>query len=116
MTTEPRQHNFLVITYDQHNPNCSGYAGHPVVRTPNTDALARSGTIFSRAYVVNPLCMPSRAALYTGLTTRGHRLRMNGNSLGRDVPTFTEALRQAGYPTHGVGKIHLEVIGTKQTG
>ena len=76
-----RRPNILVITDDQHNPTCFGYAGHPVVRTPNIDALVASGTNFSRAYVAHPLCTPSRASLFTGLTTRGHRVRMNGIQL-----------------------------------
>ena len=99
--------NFLIITTDQHNPTCFGYAGHPLVRTPNFDALAARGTSFTRAYVSNPLCTPSRATMFTGLHTRGHRVRMNGVQLGYDVPTFTESLRQSGYRTHCVGKIHL---------
>ena len=45
--------------------------------------------------------------MFTGLHTRGHRVRMNGVQLGYDVPTFPEALRQNGYRTHCVGKIHL---------
>ena len=108
MTSKQQERpNFLIITTDQHNPTCFGYAGHPVVRTPHIDALARSGTNFSRAYVTNPVCMPTRASLYTGLTTRGHRVRMNGIPLSRDVPTITQALLDSGYNTHCVGKIHL---------
>lgn len=99
--------NFLIITTDQHNPTCFGYAGHPVVRTPNLDALAAQSTNFSRAYVTNPVCMPTRASLYTGLMPSGHRVRMNGIPLSRDVPTITQSLVDAGYETHCVGKIHL---------
>ena len=110
MSEEERQRpNILVITDDQHNPTCFGYAGHPVVQTPNIDALAASGTSFSRAYVGHPLCTPSRATLFTGLTTRGHRVRMNGIQLRPDVPTWPEALRQAGYRTHYSGKPHLRI-------
>src|ERR1044072_7346006 len=96
----PRRPNFLFIMVDQLHPDCLGFAGHPVVRTPNLDALARTGTSFRRAYVANPLCMPSRSSIFTGLTPRGHRVRMNGVSLRPDVPTFTDALRRAGYRTH----------------
>ena len=103
--------NFLIITTDQHNPTCMGYEGHPVVRTPNIDALARSGTIFSRAYVTNPVCSPTRASLFTGLYPSGHRLRMNGIALSTSVPTFTQALRDSGYTTYCAGKIHLRTSG-----
>ena len=112
MTTEQRRPNFLIITDDQHNPTCFGYAGHPMVRTPNVDALAASGTSFSRAYVAHPLCTPSRATLFTGLTTRGHRVRMNGIQLRDDVPTWSEALRQSGYSTHYCGKPHIRISAT----
>ena len=73
--------NFLVIMVDQHNPTYFGYAGHPVVQTPNIDQLAASSVNLSRAYVTNPVCMPSRASFFTGLTTRGHRVRHERNSL-----------------------------------
>jgi arylsulfatase A-like enzyme len=104
--------NVLLIMVDQQHPGCLGYAGHPVVRTPRIDALARSGVTFSRAYVANPLCMPSRASLFTGLTTRGHRVRMNGIRLDPAIPTFAGALRQAGYRTHAAGKLHFATSNT----
>ena len=99
--------NFLIIITDQFHPGCLGYAGHPVVQTPNIDRLAASGMTFTRAYTNQPLCLPARATMFTGLTPRGHRVRMNGIPLDPAVPTFTEALRQSGYHTHCCGKIHL---------
>lgn len=99
--------NFLIFITDQFNPRCLGYAGHPLVRTPNIDQLAVGGMIFTRMYTTQPLCMPARATLFTGLTPRGHRVRMNGIPLDPSIPTFTEALHQAGYITHYCGKIHL---------
>jgi arylsulfatase len=55
--------------------------------------------------------MPARATLFTGRTPRGHGVRTNGIPLSREIPTMTEAVRQAGYRTHGVGKIHLNTFG-----
>ena len=104
--------NFLAIITDQFHPGCLGYAGHPVVSTPNIDKLAASGMIFTRAYSNQPLCMPARATLFTGLTPRGHGVRMNGIPLDPDIPIFTEALRRDGYRTHCCGKIHLRLSGT----
>jgi arylsulfatase A-like enzyme len=103
--------NFLIITTDQHNPTHFGYAGHPVVQTPNIDALAAQSTNFSRAYVTNPVCMPTRASLYTGLMPSGHRVRMNGIPLDWDVPTIFQSLADDGYATHVAGKIHLRPSG-----
>ncbi|MDP6358207.1 MAG: sulfatase-like hydrolase/transferase [Planctomycetota bacterium] len=99
--------NFLIIITDQFHPRCLGYAGHPVVSTPNIDRLAAEGMAFERMYTPQPLCMPARASMFTGLTPRGHRVRMNGIPLDRSIPTFTETLRQNGYHTHCCGKIHL---------
>ncbi|MEZ5344961.1 MAG: sulfatase-like hydrolase/transferase [Pyrinomonadaceae bacterium] len=99
--------NIVFIMVDQHNPHYFGYAGHPVVRTPNIDRLAKSGLNFQKAYCGNPLCMPSRAGVFTGLTTRGHRARMNGVTLDPDIPTFTDELRKSGYRTKAVGKLHF---------
>ena len=101
--------NFLIFIVDQFHPRCLGYAGHPLVRTPNLDRLAASGMTFQRMYTSQPLCMPARATLFTGLTPRGHRVRMNGIPLDPSIPTFTGALRAAGYQTHCCGKIHLHV-------
>ncbi len=103
--------NLLIIITDQWHPGCFGYANHPVVQTPNIDRLAASGMNFSRMYTPQPLCMPARASLFTGLTPRGHGVRMNGIPLDYAIPTFTEALRLAGYHTRCDGKLHLRPSG-----
>lgn len=97
----------LLIMVDQQHPRCLGYAGHPTLRTPHIDRLAAESVNFTRAYVANPLCMPSRASVFTGLTTRGHRVRMNGIRLDPALPTFVDGLRAAGYRTHSAGKLHF---------
>lgn len=94
MTGTDPQPNFLIFITDQFHPGCLGYAGYPVVRTPSIDRLAAEGVNFSRMYTTQPLCMPARATMFTGLTPRGHRVRMNGIPLDPSIPTFTEALRQ----------------------
>ncbi len=99
--------NFLIICTDQMRADHMGCAGNPVIRTPNLDALAAAGTHLPRAYVNCPLCMPSRATLYTGRTPRGHGVRTNGIPLDRDTPTVATALAEAGYRTGAIGKIHL---------
>lgn len=103
--------NFLIVMTDQQRADYLGCAGHPVLRTPNLDRLASEGVRFSRAYVNNPVCMPSRSTMLTGQTPRGHGVRTNGINLDPAIPTMTEALRLAGYRTHAVGKIHVNVYG-----
>ncbi|HMJ08308.1 MAG TPA: sulfatase-like hydrolase/transferase [Pyrinomonadaceae bacterium] len=105
--TNDSRPNILLIMVDQQHPGYFGYAGHPIVRTPNIDKLAQNGLNFNKAYCGNPLCMPSRAGVFTGLTTRGHRARMNGVTLDENLPTFTNELRKAGYQTKAVGKLHF---------
>ena len=64
---EQQRPNVLMIAVDDLN-DWVGYAGtHPDTRTPNIDALAERGTVFTRAYSQFPLCGPSRASLFSGL-------------------------------------------------
>ena len=58
--------NLLFILSDQHNREVMGCSGHPIVKTPNLDLLANSGTRFTNAYTPSPICVPARAALATG--------------------------------------------------
>ena len=99
--------NFLVICTDQMRADHMGCDGNSVIQTPHLDSLAQSGTHFQRAYVNCPLCMPSRATMFTGLTPRGHEVRTNGIPLNRSIPTLTESLKKAGYHTASIGKLHF---------
>jgi len=103
----PTRPNFLFFIADQFRRDLLGCAGHPVVRTPNLDRLAAEGVRFDRCYSVHPLCMATRATWFTGLAPRAHGVRCNGVPLNPSLPTMAEALRQAGYRTHGIGKIHV---------
>ncbi len=58
--------NLLVIMSDEHNVGTLGCHGHPMVKTPNIDRLAASGTRFSSAYTNSPICMVARASFATG--------------------------------------------------
>ena len=61
--------------------------------TPNIDRLRARGVTFTNAITSNPLCMPTRATLATGLTTRGHGLLENGYELDPALPTFMRTLQ-----------------------
>lgn len=58
--------NVIFIFSDQHNPGFSGCYGG-ITRTPNIDSLAQGGVLFENAYSNCPLCVPSRASMFTGL-------------------------------------------------
>lgn len=102
--------NFVYIITDQHRFDWLGLTGHPLVKTPNIDSLAKRGTVFDRFYVANPVCMPNRAALLTGRYSSVNSVRCNGIPLSKDANTFTKRLMDEGYDTAALGKMHLQTM------
>jgi choline-sulfatase len=98
--------NLLLIVSDQHHPRCAGFAGHPVVHTPNLDALAASGTTFRSAYCASPICVPARASIATGRYVFQHRCWDNAAPYAGDPPSWGHRLIGAGYDVSTVGKLH----------
>lgn len=111
MSNHKKRYNFLVFIVDQMQSYALGCNGNPDVRTPHIDALASQGANFPRAYCNNPVCMPSRSTLLTGLTPRQHGCLTNGTILPETAPTVTQTLANHGYRTHAVGKLHLQPWG-----
>ena len=105
MTDRP---NFVFIITDQQRADWLGCAGHPVLRTPNIDALAARGTRFENFHAASPVCMPNRASLLTGRYPSLHGLRYNGCVLPENANTFVDVLAGAGYDTAAIGKSHLQ--------
>jgi arylsulfatase A-like enzyme len=103
-----RRPNVLFVICDQLRADHLGYAGNAVVDTPNIDALAAAGTVFDRAYVNNPICMPNRSTIMTGRMPSAHGVIFNDRSLEPNCTTFPSALRAAGYRTALIGKSHLQ--------
>ncbi|MBL8574589.1 MAG: alkaline phosphatase family protein [Hyphomicrobiaceae bacterium] len=89
--------NVLFVTLDQWRADCVGAFGHPVVKTPNIDAVARRGVGFRRHYTNAVPCSPARACLYTGLHQQTNRVVRNGTPLDRRHLTIAQAVRRAGY-------------------
>ncbi len=89
--------NILLITADQWRGDCTGYAGHPIVRTPTLDALAAEGTAFLNHYAQAAPCSPARAGLYTGLYQMNNRVCRNGSPLAGRFDNIARAARRAGY-------------------
>ena len=103
--------NIIVIVADQLRDSHLGFRGLVPVRTPNIDRLAGSGHVFNRAYVGNPVCMPNRATIMTGMWPSAHGLRTNGLPLDPRIDTFARVLRNRGWRTAAIGKLHLQPMG-----
>ena len=110
--------NFIIILADDLGHGDLGYTGSSQIKTPNIDALAKSGIVFTEGYVSAPVCGPSRAGLITGR----HQVNFGyDNNLGEVLPQFNEAyaglpvneqtiadkLAKQGYTNGIVGKWHL---------
>jgi len=106
--------SILAFCVDQMQATALACAGHPDVKTPNLDRLAGEGVRFSRAYCENPLCTPSRLSLLTGLSSRQHGVYTLGSLLPPETPTVASVLKQIGYRTHAVGKMHIQPWGLER--
>ena len=102
------QPNFIFIMTDDQGYGDLGCYGHPVVKTPNIDALAAKGTRFDEFHVATPVCMPNRASFMTGRMPSVHGLRYNGCTLSKRANTFVDVLKASGYATASIGKSHLQ--------
>lgn len=103
----PRR-NVLFIAADDLNHCFSAY-GHPLVKTPHLDAIARRGVLFDRAYCQFPLCSPSRTSIMTGLApdaTGIYNLRDHFRDSVPDAVTLGQAFQKNGYFVARVGKIY----------
>ncbi|MHC4743739.1 MAG: sulfatase family protein [Planctomycetota bacterium] len=103
--------NVLFLIMDQHHHAIMGFAGNPVVKTPNLDRLAREGVRFTNAVCATPYCSPTRAALSTGRWP--HTVGIVNNctagapALTSDKGTTEGILFDRGYATEHIGKWHL---------
>jgi len=98
--------NILLLMTDQHRADCLGAAGNKVIQTPNLNSLAAGGAIFRHAYSSTPTCTPARAALLTGQSPWSHGMLGYGNVAGHYAIEMPRLLRDAGYFTTGIGKMH----------
>ncbi len=99
--------NILFILSDDHRWDALSQLGHPVVKTPSLDRLAREGVLFENAFCTTSLCSPSRASFLTGMYAHSHGVKNNMTPWNNAQVTFLEALHQAGYETGFVGKWHM---------
>lgn len=92
--------NLLLLTLDTTRADRLGCYGYSSADTPVMDHLARTGTLFERAFTPAPLTLPAHASLLTGMEPPEHGLRINGqNRLDESVTTLAESLKAKGYET-----------------
>ena len=102
--------NILLIVSEDNGPELGCY-GTPFVKTPVLDGLASRGVRFHNAYVPQAGCSQSRAALLTGLYP--HQNGQIGLATWKfrmyreDTPNLVRSLKQAGYRTGILGKLHV---------
>ena len=85
------------------------FAGNTILSTPNMDRIAREGFVFRNAFVVNALCLPSRATLLTGQYshTTGAVSNIEG-TIPKRFRLISDVLHDAGYETAFIGKAHVK--------
>lgn len=101
------QRNVVFILVDDQRFDALGLLGHPFLKTPNLDQLARDGLLFENTFVTTSLCSPSRASILTGLYAHKHAVLDNSTPLPAELPTFPKEMQKAGYRTAFVGKWHM---------
>ena len=103
----PDRPNILFICADQHSFRYAGYAGHPMVRTPNLDGIARRGITMANAYCSSPVCVPGRASMMTGVYAHETSSFCNSTVWDGSQPTWATRLRHTGYDCYATGKLDL---------
>ncbi len=98
--------NFLLLMDDEHTQKMMGCYGHPLVKTPNLDALAASGVRFENAYTNCPICAPARASFATGKYVHEIGTWDNAHPYEGYPPSWAHRLQESGVRTVSVGKLH----------
>ena len=103
--------NIIFFFADDQTASSLGAYGHPIVQTPNLDALAARGVRFQNAYVSQSICWVSRTTILTGLTGRSYGTPQNPEQTRADAAQtlYSDLLRANGYRTGFFGKWHAKM-------
>jgi arylsulfatase A-like enzyme len=107
MSESKEKMNILLIHTDQHRWDCMGAYGNADIRTPHMDQLAADGVKYTHSFTCYPVCTPSRMSLLTGMYVHQHLGWSNTAGVPNGLDTFPRLLREAGYRTRAIGKMHL---------
>jgi arylsulfatase A-like enzyme len=99
--------NIVLVMADDQGWGQTGYYNHPLLKTPNLDAMATGGLRFDRFYAGGPVCSPTRASVLTGRTHDRTGVYSHGCPLRHQEKALPQAMKDAGYATGHFGKWHL---------
>lgn len=99
--------NVVFILTDDQRSDALSCMGHPHLKTPHIDRLAKEGLLFKNHFCTTSLCSPSRASILGGLYAHSHGVVNNFTDYPKDLPTFPRQLQSAGYTTAYIGKWHM---------
>ena len=105
--------NIVLCMADDQGWGDTAFNGHPMLKTPNFDAMAREALRFDRFYAAAPVCSPTRGSVLTGRHPNRYGCFSWGHTLRPQETTVAEALKTAGYVTGHFGKWH---VGSVQRG
>lgn len=108
--------NLIFILSDEHNKRVTGCYGHPMIRTPNLDALAARGTRFTSAYTNCPICVPARASFATGRYVHETRCWDNAIAYEGKPASWGHRLMEQGHHVASIGKLHYKDSKPQQNG
>jgi choline-sulfatase len=102
--------DLVLFMTDQQRFDQVGYESDGYFETPNIDALAEQGVLFTNAYSGSTTCVPARASLLTGLYHHRVPTQVNRLALREGFWTVARSLRTAGYETALIGKMHFAPV------
>ncbi len=109
---EKSRPHVLFIVVDDLRPELGCYDA-PGIQSPNMDALAKRGTVFTRAYCQQAVCGPSRTSFLTGLrpdSTRIYDLKTHFRLHRPDAVTLPQFFKEHGYRTQSLGKVFHDLL------
>ncbi len=103
-----KRYNFLFLCSDQHSVFEVGCYGNQVIRTPYIDSLAERGTRFTEAYSNNPICVPARSCIATGMYGFQCKSYDNASPYDGSYPSFGHHLVRENISVTTIGKLHYK--------
>ena len=109
LSQKEKQPNIILIVIDDLNDYTGFLGGHPQVKTPHMDALAKEGVVFSNAHTNAPICAPSRASMFTGIYPHVSQnfwfTEWTKNEALKNSKSIAQYMGDNGYSTYATGKL-----------